>query len=101
MNAIHARRRVQQSVGHPLWLKHLTKERKSMDVTKVRLCVYGQNNSRLGTMDSEGVIRSDRAVIFRVRDCAVYSMHEGYLGKLVDGVCRTSRGELLFILRDS
>ncbi|MEQ4284488.1 hypothetical protein [Pseudomonas syringae] len=72
-----------------------------MDVIKVRLCVYGQNNSRLGTMDSEGVIRTDRAVIFRVIDGAAYSMHESYLGKLVDGVCRTSRGELIFILRDS
>ncbi|PYD92329.1 hypothetical protein DNF23_12995 [Pseudomonas syringae pv. pisi] len=72
-----------------------------MDFTKVRLCVYGQNNTRLGTMDSEGVVRSDRAVIFRVRDGAVYSMHESYLGKLVNGVCRTSRDELIFTLRDS
>ncbi|EGH46333.1 MULTISPECIES: hypothetical protein [Pseudomonas syringae group] len=72
-----------------------------MDVIKVRLCVYGQNNSRLGTMDSEGVIRSDQAVIFRVRDGAVYSMHESYLGKLVEGGCRTSRGELIFALRES
>nr|WP_057435056.1 hypothetical protein [Pseudomonas syringae group genomosp. 3] len=71
-----------------------------MDVTQVRLCVYGQHNTRLGTMDSEGVIRSDRAVIFRVRGGAVYSMHESYLGKLVGGVCRTPRGELIFTLRD-
>ncbi|WP_346770425.1 hypothetical protein [Pseudomonas syringae] len=42
-----------------------------MDVTKVRLCVYGQYKTRLGKMDSEGVIRSDRAVIFRVRGDAV------------------------------
>ncbi len=28
-----------------------------MDVIKGRLCVYGQNNTRLGTMDSEGVVR--------------------------------------------
>ncbi|OBS33023.1 hypothetical protein A9K81_20400 [Pseudomonas syringae pv. syringae] len=71
-----------------------------MDVTKVRLRVYGQNDTVLGTMDSEGVIRSDRAVIFRVRHGAVYSMHESYLGKLVGGVCRTPRGELIFTLRD-
>lgn len=72
-----------------------------MDDTEVRLCVYGQNSTKLGTMDSEGVIRSDRALIFRVRDGAVYSVHESYLGKLVDGVCRTTRGELIFTLRDS
>lgn len=65
---------------------------KRMDVTKVGFCVYGQTNTRLGTMDSEGVIRSDRAVIFRVRDGAVYSMHESYMGRLVGGVCRTDRG---------
>ncbi|KPY07521.1 hypothetical protein ALO54_101605 [Pseudomonas syringae pv. philadelphi] len=101
MNATHARRRVQQIVGHPLLLKPLTKELESMDVTKVRRCVYGQHNIRLGNMDSEGVIRSDRAVIFRVRGDAVYSMHENYLGKLIDGVCRTGRGELIFTLRES
>ncbi|MCI3943845.1 Prophage PssSM-02, Orf7 [Pseudomonas syringae] len=72
-----------------------------MDVIKVRLCVYGQNNTRLGTMDSEGVIRSNRSIIFRVRAGDVYSMHESYLGKLVDGVCRTARGELIFTLRES
>ncbi len=71
-----------------------------MDVTKVRLCIYGQNDTLLGTMDSEGVIRSDRAVIFRVRDGTVYSMHESYLGKLVDGVCCTPRGEVIFTVRD-
>lgn len=71
-----------------------------MDVTKVRLCIYGQNDTMLGTMDSEGVIRSDRAVIFRVRDGAVYSMHESYLGKLIGGVCRTQRGDLIFTLRE-
>jgi hypothetical protein len=71
-----------------------------MDVTKVRLCIYGQNDTLLGTMDSEGVIRSDRAVIFRVRDGAVYSMHESYLGKLVGGVCCTPRGEVIFTVRD-
>ncbi|SFO58988.1 hypothetical protein SAMN05444065_14115 [Pseudomonas syringae] len=71
-----------------------------MDVTKVRLCIYGQNDTLLGTMDSEGVIRSDRAVIFRVRDGAVYSMHESYLGKLVGVVCRTPRGEVIFTVRD-
>lgn len=71
-----------------------------MDVTKVRLCIYGQNDTMLGTMDSEGVIRSDRAVIFRVRDGAVYSMHESYLGKLIGGVCRAQRGELIFTLRE-
>lgn len=71
-----------------------------MDVTKVRLCIYGQNDTMLGTMDSEGVIRSDRAVIFRVRDGAVYSMHDSYLGKLIGGVCRTQRGELIFTLRE-
>lgn len=71
-----------------------------MDVTKVRLCIYGENETLLGTMDSEGIIRSDRAVIFRVRDGAVYSMHESYLGKLVGGVCRTPRGEVIFTVRD-
>lgn len=71
-----------------------------MDVTKVRLCIYGQNDTILGTMDSEGVIRSDRAVIFRVRDGAVYSMHDSYLGKLIGGVCRTQRGELILTLRE-
>nr|WP_238418390.1 hypothetical protein [Pseudomonas cannabina] len=72
-----------------------------MDVSKVKRCVYGQRNIRLGNMDSEGIIRSDRAVIFRVRRDAVYSMHENYLGKLIDGVCRTGRGELIFTLRES
>ena len=72
-----------------------------MDVTTVGSCVYGQTNTRLGTMDNEGVIRSDRAVIFRVRDSAVYSMHESYLGRLVDGVCRTDRGQIIFTLRES
>lgn len=72
-----------------------------MDVIKVRLCVYGQNNTKLGTMDNEGVIRSDQAVIFRVRDGAVYSMHGSYLGRVVDGVCRTDRGQIIFTLRES
>lgn len=97
---MHACRSAQRSVSNPLWLRLPIKVQENMDVTKVRLCVYGQHNTRLGTMDSKGVIRSDRAVIFRVRNGAVYSMHESYLGKFVDGVCRTPRGELIFTLRD-
>jgi len=70
-----------------------------MDVIKIGLCVYGKTNVRLGVMDGEGIIRSNRAVIFRVLKGAVYSAHGSYLGKLVDGVCRTDRGDLIFTLR--
>lgn len=71
-----------------------------MDVMHIALCVYGPGHVLLGTMDSEGVVWSNQVVIFRIKQGLVYSMHECYLGKLVDGACRKNRGELIFTLRD-
>jgi hypothetical protein len=69
-----------------------------MDIGRSDFEVYGQNNARLGWMDSEGIIRSNETVIFRVVNGSIYSMHGGYLGRLLDGVGKTDRGQLIFRL---
>lgn len=72
-----------------------------MNTERTDFEVFGQNNAKLGWMDSEGIIRSEGTVIFRVVNGAIYSMHGGYLGRLMDGVGKTDRGQLIFRLHHS
>jgi hypothetical protein len=70
-----------------------------MQITNADFEVYGQNNAKLGWMDGQGVVRSNEVVIFRVENGVIYSMHGSYLGRLMDGVGKTDRGQLIFSLR--
>lgn len=70
-----------------------------MEAAKEEFDVYSPNSVKLGQMDDQGVVRAGDTVIFRVENGAIYSMHGGYLGKLINGVGKTNRGEMLFSLR--
>jgi hypothetical protein len=69
-----------------------------MDVNQVGWTAYGHNRAKLGRLDSDGCIRHQGAVVFRIVGDAIYSMHERYLGRLQRGIGSTERGELLFVL---
>lgn len=71
-----------------------------MDISENTVEVYGQNDAKLGRMDSQGIVRWGETVIFRVVNGVIYSMHGGYLGRLLNGVGKTDRGQLIFTLRD-
>lgn len=72
-----------------------------MDVNQVGWIAYGSNRVQLGRLDKDGCIRHHGVVVFRIKDDAIYSMHDRYLGRMMHSVGSTDKGELLFVLSRS
>lgn len=59
---------------------------------------YGINGVLLGRMESDGCIRKDGVMIFKIVDGMVYSMHEQCLGRYANGVGKHWGGMTIFSL---
>lgn len=67
-----------------------------MEATLTHCEIYGLNGYKIGRLDREGFIWSDKTIVMRVVEGRIYSMHQKYLGRFKNGVAKTDRGEVIF-----
>lgn len=61
--------------------------------------VYRSDGVMIGLMDRYGCVFTkdvNGALLFKVREGKVYSLHDQFLGRFLDGVAKTDHGEVIF-----